>query len=163
MSRMDLTVNNDKVSVDVEDDELLVYVLREKVGVTGTNVGCLGGDCGACTVLVDGRSAKSCSVLARTAADADVTTIEGLATGEQLDPVQRAFIAEAGFQCGFCLPGMLLVTRELLDREPDPSDEEILRTIDGNLCRCTGYNTIVSSVKSAARMIREQQEAPDER
>jgi carbon-monoxide dehydrogenase small subunit len=158
MRQIGLTVNEQKYDVTVEDDELLVYVIRERIGLTGTNVGCLGGDCGACTVLVDARSTKSCSVLANTADGAAVTTIEGLGAGTVLDPVQRAFMEQNAFQCGFCLPGMLLVTKELLDGTSDPTDEQIYRALDGNLCRCTGYNTIVEAVRSAARTKREQQE-----
>lgn len=150
MTQVEFTVNDEKHVVDVTDDELLVYVLREKVGLTGTNVGCLGGDCGACTVLVDGRSTKSCSVLARTAAGAQILTIEGLSHEKSLDPIQRSFIRENAFQCGFCLPGMLLCTKELLEETPDPDDAAIHRALDGNLCRCTGYNTIVSAVRAAA-------------
>lgn len=150
MKRMEMTVNEEKVVVEVTDDELLVYVIREKIGLTGTNVGCLGGDCGACTVLVDGLSTKSCTVLARTVEGAHIVTIEGLGSGGALDPIQQCFIQENAFQCGFCLPGMLLVTKELLQDIPAPDDEQIYRAIDGNLCRCTGYNTIISAVRSAA-------------
>lgn len=151
MKQIQLTVNGEKHEVQVDPRELLVYVIRERIGLTGTNVGCLTGDCGACTVTIDGRTAKSCSVLAVTADGAEITTIEGLAADGQLDPVQEAFWQENGFQCGYCLPGMLLTTRELLDHDPDPNDEDIKTTIDGNLCRCTGYNTILRAVRTAAR------------
>lgn len=151
MRAVRLTVNDEKYEVEAEDDELLVYVIRERIGLTGTNVGCLGGDCGACTVLLDGRSAKSCSVLAATADGGSITTIEGLGQLGRLDPVQQAFWEENAFQCGFCLPGMLLASKELLDQNRSPDDEQILNAIDGNLCRCTGYNTIVRAVRSAAQ------------
>lgn len=147
---MRLTVNGDEHEFDADPRTLLVHAIREQVGLTGTNVGCLTGDCGACTVVVDGRTTKSCSVLARSADGATVETIEGLATGDELHPVQQAFWDEFGFQCGFCLPGMLLTARELLESTPDPTDDEILRAINGNLCRCTGYNTIVAAIRRAA-------------
>ncbi|GAB1513300.1 (2Fe-2S)-binding protein [Actinophytocola sp. KF-1] len=151
---MKLTVNGTEHEFDVDPRTLLVHAIREQVGLTGTHVGCLTGDCGACTVVVDGQTTKSCSVLALSADGADVETIESLAEGEELHPVQRAFWDEFGFQCGFCLPGMLLTAKELVESTPDPSrditDDDILRAINGNLCRCTGYNTIVAAVRKAA-------------
>jgi aerobic-type carbon monoxide dehydrogenase small subunit (CoxS/CutS family) len=151
MTEMRLTVNGVAHELDVDPCTLLVHAIREQVGLTGTHVGCLTGDCGACTVVVDGRTAKSCSVLALSADGATVRTIESLADGDELHPVQRAFWDEFGFQCGFCLPGMLLTAAELLESTPDPTDEEILRAINGNLCRCTGYHTIVAAVRRAAK------------
>lgn len=147
---MKLTVNGVEHTFDVDSRTLLVHAIREQVGLTGTHVGCLTGDCGACTVVVDGQTTKSCSVLALNADGANVETIESLADGEDLHPVQQAFWDEFGFQCGFCLPGMLLTAKELVESTPDPSDDDILRAINGNLCRCTGYNTIVAAVRKAA-------------
>ena len=147
---MKLTVNGVEHEFDVDPRTLLVHAIREQVGLTGTHVGCLTGDCGACTVVVDGQTTKSCSVLALNADGANVETIESLADGEELHPVQQAFWDEFGFQCGFCLPGMLLTAKELVESTPDPSDDDILRAINGNLCRCTGYNTIVAAVRKAA-------------
>ncbi len=147
---MKLTVNGTEHEFDVDPRTLLVHAIREQVGLTGTHVGCLTGDCGACTVVVDGQTTKSCSVLALSADGATVETIESLADGEELHPVQQAFWDEFGFQCGFCLPGMLLTAKELVESTPDPSDDDIHRAINGNLCRCTGYNTIVAAVRNAA-------------
>jgi aerobic carbon-monoxide dehydrogenase small subunit len=147
---MRLTVNGVEHTFDVDPRTLLVHAIRERVGLTGTHVGCLTGDCGACTVVVDGQTTKSCSVLALSADGADVETIESLADGDELHPVQQAFWDEFGFQCGFCLPGMLLTARELVESTPDPTDDDIHRAINGNLCRCTGYNTIVAAVRRAA-------------
>jgi carbon-monoxide dehydrogenase small subunit len=147
---MKLTVNGTEHEFDVDPRTLLVHAIREQVGLTGTHVGCLTGDCGACTVVVDGQTTKSCSVLALSADGATVETIESLADGEELHPVQQAFWDEFGFQCGFCLPGMLLTAKELVESTPDPSDDDIHRAINGNLCRCTGYNTIVAAVRKAA-------------
>ncbi|MBK1789196.1 (2Fe-2S)-binding protein [Prauserella cavernicola] len=161
MQPIRLTVNGDKHEVTVDPRDLLVYVIRERIGLTGTNVGCLTGDCGACTVTLDGRTAKSCSVLAVTADGSEIRTIEGLASPAGLDPVQEAFWKENGFQCGYCLPGMLLATRELLDEDPDPAEEDITRTIDGNLCRCTGYTTILRAVRTAARRAQHRDERPE--
>ncbi|MBB4905263.1 (2Fe-2S)-binding protein [Actinophytocola algeriensis] len=148
---MKLTVNGVEHEIDVDPRTLLVHAIREQVGLTGTHVGCLTGDCGACTVVVDGQTTKSCSVLALSAEGSAVETIESLADGDDLHPVQQAFWDEFGFQCGFCLPGMLLTAKELVESTPDPTDDDILRAIDGNLCRCTGYNTIVAAVRKAAR------------
>jgi carbon-monoxide dehydrogenase small subunit len=147
---MKLTVNGVEHEFDVDPRTLLVHAIREQVGLTGTHVGCLTGDCGACTVVVDGQTTKSCSVLALNADGATVETIESLADGDELHPVQQAFWDEFGFQCGFCLPGMLLTAKELVESTPDPSDDDIMRAINGNLCRCTGYNTIVAAVRKAA-------------
>ncbi|WP_293781796.1 (2Fe-2S)-binding protein [uncultured Aeromicrobium sp.] len=151
-----LTVNDTKYELDVAPHELLVYVIRDRIGLTGTKVGCLTGDCGACTVRIDGESTKSCSVLAVSADDTSIETIEGLSDDGGLDPLQQAFWDENAFQCGYCLAGMLMTCRELLQREPQPSEEQILHSIDGNLCRCTGYTTIVRAVRAAAA------EGPDE-
>ena len=149
--RSTLRVNGVDHDLDLDPRTLLVHALREQVGLTGTNVGCLTGDCGACTVLIDGKSTKSCSVLALTAAGAEVTTVEALSNPDgSLHPVQQAFLDEFAFQCGYCVAGMLLVTCELLEREPDPDDSQIEEAINGNLCRCTGYGAIRNAVRRAA-------------
>ncbi|MCS7475708.1 (2Fe-2S)-binding protein [Umezawaea endophytica] len=150
MTAMRLTVNGVQREIDVDPRTLLVHAIREQVGLTGTHVGCLTGDCGACTVVLDGRTAKSCSVLALSADGSAVDTVESLADGDDLHPVQQAFWDEFAFQCGFCLPGMLLTAKELLESTPDPDDAQVLAALNGNLCRCTGYNTIVSAVRKAS-------------
>jgi aerobic carbon-monoxide dehydrogenase small subunit len=146
-----LTVNGQHHEVDVEPRELLVYVLRETLGLKGTNVGCDTSSCGACTVLMDGESVKSCTVLAVQADGSEVTTIEGLATGDELHPVQQAFHAHHALQCGYCTPGFVMATVSLLQENPSPSEEEIRRGLEGNLCRCTGYHNIVLAVEAAAQ------------
>jgi carbon-monoxide dehydrogenase small subunit len=147
---LELKVNGEPRSLEVEGRTLLVHALRDGLGLTGTHVGCDTSQCGACTVLVDGRAVKSCTVLALQVADREVTTIEGLASDGELHPVQRAFVEHHGLQCGFCTPGMILTTVDLLSRDPDPSEETIRRSLRGNLCRCTGYHSIVDSVRAAA-------------
>jgi carbon-monoxide dehydrogenase small subunit len=134
---------------------LLVHFLREKLGLTGTHVGCDTTNCGACTVLVDGVPIKSCTHFAVQVEGRDVTTVEGLAQGGQLHPIQEAFKEEHGLQCGFCTPGMLLVSSVLLEENPDPTEEEIRWAISGNICRCTGYQNIVKSVQWAAKKMKE--------
>jgi aerobic carbon-monoxide dehydrogenase small subunit len=146
-----LTVNGEHHEVDVEPRELLVYVLRETLGLKGTNVGCDTSSCGACTVLMNGESVKSCTVLAVQADGSEVTTIEGLATGDELHPVQQAFHEQHALQCGYCTPGFVMATVSLLQENPSPSEEEIRRGLEGNLCRCTGYHNIVRAVEAAAR------------
>jgi carbon-monoxide dehydrogenase small subunit len=146
-----LTVNGEHHEVDVEPRQLLVYFLRETLGLKGTNVGCDTSSCGACTVLMDGESVKSCTVLAVQADGSEVTTIEGLATGDQLHTVQQAFHEQHALQCGYCTPGFVMATVSLLQENPSPSDEEIRRGLEGNLCRCTGYHNIVRAVDAAAR------------
>ncbi len=144
-----LTVNEDAVSVQVEPRQTLAGVLRDQVGLTGTNLGCEHGVCGACTVLLDGRTARSCTLLAVQAHGRAVTTVEGLAAdGEPLHPVQQAFADHHALQCGFCTPGFLLTTIEYLDEEPEVDVEEIRERLAGNLCRCTGYHNIVAAVKA---------------
>ena len=145
-----LEVNGRPVELDVDPRRLLVEVLREELLLTGTHVGCLSGDCGACTVQRDGEVIKSCMVLAVAADGASLTTIEGFSRGDDLDPIQKAFWDGHGFQCGFCLPGMLFAARDLLDRNSEPSEAEIRTAINGNLCRCTGYEPIVRSIQAAA-------------
>ena len=145
-----VTVNGRSCQADVEPRLLLVDFLREELGLTGTHVGCDTSGCGACTILVNGLAVKSCTMLAVQADGADVTTIEGLATNGELHPLQESFNAEHGLQCGFCTPGMIMTAKQLLDRNPDPSDTEIRHALEGNFCRCTGYENIVRSVRSAA-------------
>jgi carbon-monoxide dehydrogenase small subunit len=146
---LELRVNGEVRTLDVEGRTLLVQALRDGLGLTGTHVGCDTSQCGACTVLLDGRAVKSCTVLALQAAGREVTTIEGLAPDGELHPVQRAFVEHHGLQCGFCTPGVILTTVDLLSRVPDPDDETIRRALRGNLCRCTGYHDIVESVRAA--------------
>ncbi|WP_134766885.1 (2Fe-2S)-binding protein [Nocardioides sp. 1609] len=153
MTRINLTVDGAKVADDVEPRMLLVQYLREKLGKTGTVIGCDTSNCGACTVHLDGTSVKSCNVLAVQADGSEVTTIEGLAgtyDGGDLHPVQEAFRECHGLQCGFCTPGMIMQTTALLAENPDPSEEEIRLGLEGNLCRCTGYHNIVKAVQHAA-------------
>jgi aerobic carbon-monoxide dehydrogenase small subunit len=145
-----VTVNGVRREQEVEPRQLLVYFLREQLGLTGTNVGCDTSSCGSCTVLMDGESVKSCTVLAVQADGAEVTTIEGLAANGDLHPVQRAFHEEHGLQCGYCTPGMVLATISLLAEHPSPSEQEIRDGLEGNLCRCTGYHNIVKAVQAAA-------------
>ena len=151
------TINGTERSVDVEPRKLLVHVIREDLALTGTHIGCDTTSCGACTVLVDGVPVKSCTYLAVQANGRSLTTVEGLASNGALHPVQEGFKEEHGLQCGFCTPGMMLVSAALLAENPDPSEQEIRWAISGNLCRCTGYQNIVKSVRWAARKL---QEAP---
>jgi carbon-monoxide dehydrogenase small subunit len=145
-----VTVNTERREAEVEPRQLLVYFLREQLGLTGTNVGCDTSSCGACTVLLDGESVKSCTVLAVQADGCEVTTIEGLARDGELHPVQRAFHEQHGLQCGYCTPGMVLAAVSLLQEQPNPSEHEIRQALEGNLCRCTGYHNIVRAVQAAA-------------
>jgi carbon-monoxide dehydrogenase small subunit len=145
-----ITVNGAVHDGEAEPRELLAHYLRGALGLTGTHVGCDTSQCGACTVLLDGEAVKSCTVLAVQASGHEVLTVEGMASGDDLDPVQQAFIAEHGLQCGYCTPGFILAARHLLDRIPDPTEAEIRRGLEGNLCRCTGYVNIVRAVQAAA-------------
>ena len=145
-----ITVNGQRYDREVEPRLLLVHFLREVIGSTGTKVGCDTSQCGACTVLMDGASLKSCTALAVQADGAEVTTIEGLADGDALHPLQDAFWEKHGLQCGFCTPGMIMASYELLRVTPDPSDAEIRHGLEGNMCRCTGYQNIVRAVRQAA-------------
>lgn len=155
MSTVSMTVNGQAVSADVEPDTLLVDFIRENLGLTGTHVGCDTSQCGACVVMVDGDSAKSCTILAAQAEGADITTVEGLASNGDLHPMQTAFHENHALQCGFCTPGMILAAHDLLGRNADPDDAEIRHALEGNLCRCTGYQNIVKAVRSAATSMRE--------
>jgi len=152
-----LEVNGEPREVDVEPRRLLVQLLREDLGLTGTHVGCDTSQCGACTVHVDGRAVKSCTMLAVQADGHEVTTVEGLATQSELHPIQEGFKDEHGLQCGFCTPGMMLTAKALLDKNPDPTDDEVRFALSGNLCRCTGYQNIVKSVLWAAKKMQAQQ------
>jgi aerobic carbon-monoxide dehydrogenase small subunit len=145
-----ITVNGARREEEVEPRDLLVYFLRERLGLTGTVVGCDTSSCGACTVLLDGESVKSCTVLAVQADGREVTTIESLAQNGQLHPVQQAFHEHHALQCGYCTPGMVMATVSLLAEHPSPSEEEIRHLLEGNLCRCTGYQNIVKAVKAAS-------------
>ena len=147
---VDFILNGKNVRVDVEADEVLVDTLREKLMLTGTKKGCGTGDCGTCTVLLDGEAVRSCILLTAMVEGRKVTTIEGVGSVDKLHPVQQAFIDASAVQCGFCTPGMVLTSIALLDKNPDPTEEEIRTALSGNLCRCTGYEKIVKAVRLAA-------------
>ena len=149
--QISVTVNGSVHTSDVEPRTLLVHHIRDDVGLTGTNVGCDTSSCGACTILVDGESVKSCTMLAVQADGLEVTTIEGLADGDAMHPMQAAFREHHGLQCGFCTPGMVMAAVSLLEEQPDPSEREVREGIEGNLCRCTGYHNIVQAIMAAAR------------
>lgn len=154
MPRISLTVNGRPVATDVEGRTLLVNLLREQLGLTGTHVGCDTSQCGACTVHLDGVSVKSCSVLATSCEGQSVTTIEGVATNGQLHPMQDAFREHHGLQCGFCTPGMVMAALDLVRENPKPTREQIRDYLEGNLCRCTGYQNIVSAIAAGAAAMR---------
>jgi carbon-monoxide dehydrogenase small subunit len=149
-----LHVNGSERTIDVEPRLLLVQALRESLGLTGTHVGCDTSSCGACTVLLDGVSVKSCTMFAVQAEGSAVTTIEGIGTREDLHPMQEAFWTQHGLQCGFCTPGMIMSAVDLIARHPDPSEDQIRLGIEGNICRCTGYENIVKAVRVAAEAVR---------
>lgn len=148
---INLTINGETYSHDVEPRLLLIHYLREVVGLTGPHVGCETSLCGACTIEVDGKAIKSCTMFAVQADGANVTTIEGLAVNGKLHAMQEAFWNEHGAQCGFCTPGMIMASKQILDRNPHPTDEEIRMGLEGNVCRCTGYQHIVNAVRAAAK------------
>ena len=154
MTQVSMTVNGKTVSRDVEPRTLLVQFLREHLGLTGTHVGCDTSQCGACVVHVDGRSIKSCTMLAAMANGSQVTTIEGLANGDTLHPMQEAFRDNHALQCGFCTPGMIMSAVDLVKRNPNPSEETIRHELEGNLCRCTGYHNIVKAVQAGAQAMK---------
>ena len=154
MNRITVTVNGQKHSHEVEPRLLLVHYIREVLGLTGTHVGCDTSNCGACTILMDGKAVKSCTLLAVQADGASFTTVEGLAKDGQLHPIQEGFWEEHGLQCGICTPGMMLTAVELLHRNPNPTEEQIRAGLEGNLCRCTGYQHIVNSIQYAAKKMR---------
>ena len=150
MARVSVTVNGVAREAEVEPRTLLVYFLREALGLTGTNVGCDTTSCGSCTVLVDGESVKSCNLLAVQVDGREVTTIEGMASDGQMHPIQEAFHRNHGLQCGYCTPGMIMAAASYLKENPDPTDEQVRESLEGNLCRCTGYHNIVKSILDAA-------------
>ena len=150
-----VTVNGAETTVDVEPRLLLVHLIRETLGLTGTHIGCDTTHCGACAVLLDGVPVKSCTVFGVQADGREVTTVEGLLTAGALDPIQAAFKEEHGLQCGFCTPGMMLVGKTLLEKNPSPSDDDVRWAISGNICRCTGYMNIVKAIQTAGRVMAE--------
>ncbi len=156
MTAISLKVNHKAVSIDVEPRTLLVELLREHLGLTGTHVGCDTSQCGACVVMVDGKSVKSCTMLAVEADGAQVTTIEGLAKPGELHPLQEGFWECHGLQCGFCTPGMVISAIDLLHKKPSPTEHEVRSSLEGNLCRCTGYHNIVKAVLACAAATKEQ-------
>ena len=149
-----LTINGQRHQAEVEPRLLLVHFLRERLGLTGTHVGCDTSQCGACTIHMDGRAVKSCTVFAAQADGAEITTIEGLAPEGELHPVQEGFWQKHGLQCGYCTPGMIMTSAYLLKTNPDPSEDEIKRALEGNLCRCTGYVNIIEAIRYAAEKMR---------
>jgi carbon-monoxide dehydrogenase small subunit len=155
MSEVSMVVNGRRVSAEVEDRTLLVHFLRENLGLTGTHVGCDTSQCGACVVHVDGKAVKSCSMLAMQASGAEIMTIEGLAAGDGLHPVQAAFTEHHGLQCGFCTPGMIMAAVDMINRHPEGLNEKTVRAeLDGNICRCTGYHNIVKAILAADKKMK---------
>jgi aerobic carbon-monoxide dehydrogenase small subunit len=154
MMTIDLTVNGNTYELQVKPSATLLEVLREELGLTGAKEGCGVGECGACTVIMNGQAVNACLILAAEAKGSTVVTIEGLADGATLHPIQQAFVDIGGLQCGFCTPGMVLSTKALLDANPNPNDSEIRKGLEGNFCRCTGYTKIIESVRVAAQRIR---------
>lgn len=150
-----VTINNKQYTTEVEPRQLLVYYLRESLHLTGTHVGCDTTSCGACTVLLDGKAVKSCTVLAVQADGSEIITIEGIGQHDHLHPIQEGFKEEHGLQCGFCTPGMIMAAADLLQRNVDPSEQEIREALEGNFCRCTGYHNIVKSIQYAAKKIQD--------
>lgn len=149
MKLVKMNVNGSDVAAEVEENTLLVDFLRDNIKLTGTHVGCDTSQCGACVIHMDGQAVKSCSILAIQAEEKKITTIEGLANGGELHPVQKAFQNNHALQCGFCTPGMVMSAVDLLDKKPNPSDEEIREWLEGNICRCTGYQNIIKAIKEA--------------
>jgi carbon-monoxide dehydrogenase small subunit len=154
--KISFTVNGRVEERDVRDDERLLDLIRDDLQLTGAKEGCGEGECGACTVLIDGKAVASCLVLAPQVDGKDVLTVEGLARGEELHPIQRAFVEKGAVQCGFCTPGFIMSTYALLSVNSDPNDEEILAALEGNLCRCTGYAKIIEAVRYAAELMRQE-------
>jgi carbon-monoxide dehydrogenase small subunit len=158
--KIQVTLNGRKTELEVPAHRLLLDLLRDEIGLTGTKEGCGTGDCGACTVLLNGKPVNSCLIFSGELDGAEIVTIEGLKIGPELHPVQQAFIQDGGVQCGYCTSGMLMMSKALLDENPDPSEEDIRFAISGNLCRCTGYAKIVKAVQDAARELRAKAERP---
>lgn len=156
--KITFTLNDETLTMDVKEDIRLLDFLRDELGLTGTKEGCGEGECGACTVIIDGKAVNSCLVLLPEIDGSEITTIEGLSKNGELDPIQKAFIDEGAVQCGFCTPGMIMSTKGLLDRKVNPSDEEIMEAIEGNLCRCTGYYKILQAIRTAAENLRKANE-----
>ena len=154
MTQLSMTVNGQPVSHDVEDNMLLVTYLRETLALTGTHIGCDTSQCGACVIHINGASAKSCTVLAVQAEGKDITTIEGIASGDKLHPMQQAFHEQHGLQCGYCTPGMVMSAIELVETNPTLSEQDIREGLEGNICRCTGYHNIVKAVQTGAQAMR---------
>lgn len=154
MEQLNITVNGKEYELQVEPSATLLDVIREDLGLTGAKEGCGVGECGSCTVIVDEKTVNACLMLAIEAQGSRITTIEGLADGGKLHPIQQAFVDIGGLQCGFCTPGMILSTKALLDGNESPNDEEIKKGLEGNFCRCTGYTKIIESVRTAARMLK---------
>ena len=154
MTQLSMTVNGQPVSHDVEDNMLLVTYLRETLALTGTHIGCDTSQCGACVIHINGASAKSCTVLAVQAEGKDITTIEGIASGDKLHPMQQAFHEQHGLQCGYCTPGMVMSAIELVETNPTLSEQDIREGLEGNICRCTGYHNIVKAVQTGAQGMR---------
>ena len=154
MYQIEVTINGKKFTHEVEARLLLVHYIREQARLTGTHVGCDTGNCGACTVLYQGKPIKSCLMLAVQANGAELSTIEGMAAKDALHPIQESFLDKFGFQCGYCTPGMILGTKALLEKSPDPSEEEIREALEGNLCMCTGYQQIIDAIRDAAAKAR---------
>ncbi len=158
MTKLTCTVNGQEVSREIQDGMRLLDFVREELGLTGTKEGCGEGECGACTVIVDGKAVDSCLVMAVQCQGKDILTIEGLETEDGLDPVQQAFLDNGAVQCGYCIPGMVMSAKALLDEKPKPSMDDIKESISGNLCRCTGYDKIIDSVQLASKRITEEEE-----
>ena len=154
MTQVVLNINSREYALEVEGNETLLSVLRERLDLTGAKPGCLTGDCGACKVIVDGKAENACMLLARNMGGKRIETIESLAKGGQLHPVQEAFVEAGAVQCGYCTPGMVMSAKALLDRNPEPEEEEIRAAIDGNICRCTGYVKIVDAIQLASRKMK---------
>jgi carbon-monoxide dehydrogenase small subunit len=154
MKHISMTVNGDQHELLIDPSRTLLETLRDRLRLTGTKEGCSNGNCGACTVMINGRTANACLVLAAEMGGNEITTVEGIATQGKLNPVQEAFIKDGALQCGFCTPGFIVSTTALLQRDPDPSEEEIRTRLAGNLCRCTGYDKIIMAVEDAAAMLR---------
>jgi carbon-monoxide dehydrogenase small subunit len=157
-AKIELNVNGKRSELEVEQRKLLVSVIRDDLGLTGTHIGCDTTNCGACTLIVDGKAVKSCTMFAVQASGKEIITIEGLPENGKLHPIQRAFLEKQGLQCGFCTPGMIMASYWLLSKNKKPNDEEIRKCLSGNICRCTGYQSIIDSVKYAGEMMEKEKE-----